>query len=72
MSIKKVLVTGGFGYVGSRLVPLLLEKGYEVNVIDLCLYGDSGLEDLKKQEQWNEWESRFRFLKKTYVIRSFR
>lgn len=36
---KKVLVTGGAGYVGSRLIPKLLDNGYEVNVLDLYIYG---------------------------------
>jgi nucleoside-diphosphate-sugar epimerase len=36
---KKVLVTGGAGYVGSRLVPKLLSEGYKVNVLDLYMYG---------------------------------
>ena len=35
----KVLVVGGAGYVGSRLVPLLLAQGYMVNVLDLYIYG---------------------------------
>lgn len=37
--IKKVLITGGAGYVGSALVPHLLSKGYEIIVYDLYLYG---------------------------------
>lgn len=37
---KKVMVTGGAGYVGSNLVPKLLAAGYEVSVLDLYLYGD--------------------------------
>jgi nucleoside-diphosphate-sugar epimerase len=37
---KRVLVTGGAGYVGSSLVPKLLSSGYEVSVLDLYLYGD--------------------------------
>ena len=36
--LKRVLVTGGAGYVGSCLVPKLLEQGYEVVVLDLYLY----------------------------------
>ena len=32
--IKKVLVTGSSGYIGSLLVPLLQEKGYEVIGVD--------------------------------------
>ena len=34
-----VLVTGGAGYVGSALVPKLLELGYQVSVLDLMIYG---------------------------------
>lgn len=41
--IKTVLVTGGAGYVGSDLIPLLLEQGYAVRVLDLYLYGEDVL-----------------------------
>jgi nucleoside-diphosphate-sugar epimerase len=36
----KLLVAGGAGYVGSALVPSLLERGYEVKVIDLLWFGN--------------------------------
>jgi len=41
--MKKVLITGGAGYVGSVLTPRLLEKGYQVTVLDLMIYGEDVL-----------------------------
>lgn len=39
-SLNTVLVTGGAGYVGSVLIPVLLDAGYRLKVLDLYLYGD--------------------------------
>ena len=41
--MKRVLVTGGAGYVGCVLVPKLLAAGYSVVVYDLMLFGSGGL-----------------------------
>lgn len=35
-----VMVTGGCGYVGSRLVPHLISKGYSVRVVDTQWFGN--------------------------------
>jgi nucleoside-diphosphate-sugar epimerase len=45
--IDTVYVTGGAGYVGSVLVPLLLDAGYKVRVLDLFLYGEHVFDAVK-------------------------
>jgi len=40
VTTRRILITGGAGYVGARLVPRLLELGHTVTVLDLMLYGD--------------------------------
>src|SRR5499426_3731232 len=42
---RKVLVVGGAGYIGSALLPMLLEKGYHVRLLDLFLYGAEPIRD---------------------------
>ena len=41
---KRVLVIGGAGYIGSALVPRLLESGYRVRVLDLLLFGEGPIQ----------------------------
>ena len=41
--MKEILVTGAGGYVGSVLVPKLLEKGYHVKAIDRFFFGKDKL-----------------------------
>lgn len=40
----KIFVTGGAGYVGSKLVPELVKLGHDVTVFDLMIYGENVLE----------------------------
>ncbi len=46
--MRKILITGGAGYVGSVLTPYLLKKGYEITVLDLMIYGNDVLKRDKK------------------------
>ncbi|HEY9680520.1 MAG TPA: NAD-dependent epimerase/dehydratase family protein [Oculatellaceae cyanobacterium] len=46
-SKQTVLITGGAGYVGARLVPRLLSEGYRVKVLDLYLFDDDALASVK-------------------------
>lgn len=40
MSRKTVLVTGGAGFIGLHVIPMLLDKGYRIRVLDNMSRGD--------------------------------
>lgn len=54
---KKILVTGGAGYIGSHTCLLLLEAGYEVVVVDNL--SNSSLESLRRVEKLTDKYIRF-------------
>ena len=43
---KKILITGGAGYIGSMLCTKLIELGYKVTVVDLLKYDKGSLNHL--------------------------
>lgn len=45
--MKKILLVGGAGYIGSVLAHELLERGYAVRVLDRMYFGDQGLADIR-------------------------
>jgi nucleoside-diphosphate-sugar epimerase len=54
-----VLVTGGAGYVGCQLVPVLLDAGYRVRVFDIMFYGGAGLDSVSNRIEVIEGDIRF-------------
>ncbi len=52
--LKNILVTGGAGYVGSVLVPQMIRVGYNVTVLDLYLYGEDVLSEVKGNSNLKE------------------
>jgi len=50
--MKKVLVSGGAGYIGSVLVKLLLQSGYKVRVIDNLRFGGEAIVDLLNDDNF--------------------
>ena len=44
--MKKILITGGAGYIGSLLATELVKLGHEVTVVDLLKYSTSALNHL--------------------------
>jgi nucleoside-diphosphate-sugar epimerase len=49
----KILISGGAGYIGSVLTPILLQKGYSVTVIDNFMFHQNSLADCCQYDTFN-------------------
>jgi nucleoside-diphosphate-sugar epimerase len=56
----RVLVIGGAGYIGSALVPRLLEQGFEVVVLDAMHFGAQALAKVARHKNLTVFQSDFR------------
>ena len=73
MDNKKIFITGGAGYCGSRLVPRLLEQGYKITVYDIMYFGDDFLPKSKTytQAQINSLIKAVNDIKKPEQLKNF-
>ena len=53
--MKKILVTGGLGFIGSHTCVVLLEKGYKILILD------SLINSSKKVIEKRDWEKHYFF-----------
>ena len=51
--MKKILITGGAGYIGSKLVTKLLDFDFEVTVIDALKFSKNSLKHLHKKKKFH-------------------
>ena len=52
--MKKILLTGGAGYIGSHVTNLLIDKGFDVTIIDSLITGNKTL--LNPKAKFNNLE----------------
>src|SRR4249919_3238321 len=47
----KILIAGGAGYIGSVVIPKVLDRGYQVDVVDLLWFGNNLPKEVKVQQK---------------------
>lgn len=62
--IENVLVIGGAGYIGSALLPRLLEAGYRVRLLDLLIYGTEPIQEWLNHPNLEIMQADFRKIEK--------
>ncbi len=67
--MKKVLITGGAGFIGSHLALFLLQKGYEVTVLDNLLPQVHGIRPEQDSELYQSIRQKVHFVKGTVTDR---
>lgn len=61
-AIRSVLLIGGAGYVGSALLPKLLERGFRVRLLDLFIFGHEPIAEWENHPNLEIVEADFRHL----------
>lgn len=62
--VRKVLVIGGAGYIGSALLKHLLDRGFTVRVLDRLMYGTEPIADVLDHPRLELMKGDFRHVEK--------
>ncbi len=59
-AVRRVLVIGGAGYIGSALLPKLLEAGYHVRLLDMLWYSTTPIQSIEHHPHLDIRQADFR------------